>query len=89
MTRTWWWIVAIALPGTTGSVLAQAALQPHVAAYRVHLDRRPGVASALVDARGGLVIEWRRVCDGWLSRQRVAQRRYAVRFQSARSEPAV
>jgi hypothetical protein len=71
MTRTWWWIVAIALPGTTGSVLAQAALQPHVAAYRVHLDRRPGVASVLVDARGGLVIEWRLVCDGWLSRQRL------------------
>jgi len=71
MTRAWLLMLAMALPGTAGSVLAQAALQPHIAAYRVGLDSRPGEASALSDAVGGLVIEWRLACDGWLSRQRL------------------
>jgi hypothetical protein len=71
MTRVWLLMLAIALPGASASALAQAALQPHIAAYRVGLDRHPGVASALIEARGGLVIEWRLACDGWLSRQRL------------------
>jgi EipB-like len=71
MTRAWLLMLAMALPGTAGGALAQAALQPHIAAYRVGLDSRPGVASALIEARGGLVIEWRRECDGWVSRQRL------------------
>jgi hypothetical protein len=61
---------AIALLGTASSALAQAALQPHVAAYRLGLDNRHG-PGALTDVRGGLVIEWRLECDGWLSRQRL------------------
>ncbi len=71
MNRAWLLMLAIALPGTADGVWAQAALQPHIAAYRVGLDTRPGVASALIEARGGLVIEWRRECDGWVSRQRL------------------
>ena len=34
--------------------------------------RRPGGTSPFIEVRGGLVIEWRLACDGWLSRQRLA-----------------
>ena len=61
---------AIGLLVSAGSAQAQAALQPHLAAYRLALDRQQGV-SALVEVRGGLVIEWQRECDGWVSRQRL------------------
>ncbi len=70
MTRAWYLMPALALLGTASGALAQAALQPHVAAYRLGLDNRHG-AGALVDVRGGLVIEWRLECDGWVSRQRL------------------
>lgn len=49
---------------------AGAALKPHVAAYRLGLHEKRG-ASALLEVHGGLVIEWRLACDGWLSRQRL------------------
>jgi EipB-like len=49
-----------------------AALEPHVAAYRLSLAGQPEMANPFVEVRGGLVIEWRRACDGWLSRQRLA-----------------
>jgi hypothetical protein len=70
MTRAWILMPAIGLVVTAGSALAQVALQPHLAAYRLALDSQRG-ASALVDVRGGLVIEWQRECDGWVSRQRL------------------
>ena len=70
MTRAWILMSAIGLLCTAASALAQAALQPHLAAYRLVLDSQPG-ASALLEVRGGLVIEWRRECDGWASRQRL------------------
>jgi hypothetical protein len=70
MNRTWLLIPTIVVLGTAGAALAQAALQPHVAAYRLGLDSRGG-ASALIEVRGGLVIEWQQNCDGWLSRQRL------------------
>jgi len=71
MTRGWIMAPAIGLLGTAaGSALAQAALQPHLAAYRLALNDQPG-ASALVEVRGGLVIEWQRECDGWVARQRL------------------
>jgi EipB-like len=71
MTRAWIMAPAIGLLGTAaGSALAQAALQPHLAAYRLVLGDQPG-ASALVEVRGGLVIEWQRECDGWVARQRL------------------
>lgn len=61
---------AIVLLGTASGALAQAALQPHVAAYRLDLDNRSG-PGILVAVRGGLVIEWSRECEGWASRQRL------------------
>jgi hypothetical protein len=70
MTRAWILMPAIGLLVTAGSALAQVALQPHLAAYRLALDSQPG-ASTLVEVRGGLVIEWQRECDGWVSRQRL------------------
>ena len=53
---------------------AQAAptvnLLPHLAAYRLSLaDAESG--SDLAQVRGGLVLEWRADCDGWLSQQRL------------------
>jgi hypothetical protein len=70
MSRVWISMSAIALLCTAGSAPAQAILQPHLAAYRLVLDSQPG-ASALLEVRGGLVIEWQRECDGWVSRQRL------------------
>jgi hypothetical protein len=70
MTRAWIMAAAIGLLGTAGSALAQAALQPHLAAYRLALGDRPG-AGVFLEAQGGLVIEWQRECDGWVSRQRL------------------
>ena len=58
------------LIGLSQAATAQAALQPHLAAYRLGLHAKQG-ASALLEVRGGLVIEWRLACDGWLSRQRL------------------
>lgn len=52
------------------AALAVPALEPHLAAYRLALQDRPGT-SGLLEVRGGLVIEWRLSCDGWLSRQRL------------------
>ncbi len=49
---------------------AAATLKPHIAAYRLGLHEKRG-ASALLEVRGGLVIEWQQACDGWLSRQRL------------------
>jgi hypothetical protein len=49
-----------------------ATLEPHVAAYRLSLKGQPEMANPFVEVRGGLVIEWRLACDGWLSRQRLA-----------------
>ena len=69
MTRAWI-MAAIGLLGTAGGALAQAALQPHLAAYRLALGEGPG-ASVFLEAHGGLVIEWQRECDGWVSRQRL------------------
>jgi len=70
MSRAWISMSAIALLCMAGSALAQAALQPHVAAYRLALGGQSG-ASGLLEVRGGLVIEWQRECDGWASRQRL------------------
>jgi hypothetical protein len=51
---------------------ASATLEPHVAAYRLSLADRTAVGNPFIEVRGGLVIEWRLACDGWLSRQRLA-----------------
>src|SRR5262245_29800872 len=51
---------------------ASATLTPHVAAYRLSLADRTGIGNPFIEVQGGLVIEWRLACDGWLSRQRLA-----------------
>ena len=50
---------------------ASSGLEPHLAAYRLALHGSQS-SSSLTDVRGGLVIEWRLACDGWLSRQRLS-----------------
>lgn len=66
---------ALALPLLLASTSAVRAvptvdLLPHRAAYRLSLDEADGRAG-LVEVRGGLVLEWRAACDGWLSQQRL------------------
>ena len=49
---------------------APVNLLPHRAAYRLSLaDAESG--SGVTQVRGGLVLEWRAACDGWLSQQRL------------------
>lgn len=64
------WFLAIGLAALTASSTAFAALESHRAAYRLKLDRSHRM-SGLAGVNGGLVIEWRRSCDGWLSHQRL------------------
>jgi hypothetical protein len=85
----------LVLLGGGGPPPAQAApppveLLPHRAAYRLKLADVGG-AGRLTGVQGGLVLEWRAACDGWLSQQRlgfVAQAEegqgftYDVRFSS-------
>lgn len=65
-------ILLLALIAALWSPAVSAALQPHVAAYRLFLAGAADMASPFSEVRGGLVIEWRLACDGWLSRQRLA-----------------
>ncbi len=62
--------LAIGLAALTASSAALAALESHRAAYRLKLDRSHRM-SGLSGVNGGLVIEWKRACDGWLSHQRL------------------
>ncbi len=71
-------LMAKACAGATVAVLvaiapawAMPGLEPHLAAYRLALHGKEST-SALIDVQGGLVIEWRLACDGWLSRQRLS-----------------
>lgn len=61
-----------ALLAATWSPSDAATLQPHIAAYRLSLARGRPASSEIIEVQGGLVIEWRLACDGWLSRQRLA-----------------
>jgi EipB-like len=63
-------LTAVIIGGWSWS--AGAALEPHVAAYRLTLARSAQFGAPFTEVRGGLVIEWRLACDGWLSRQRLA-----------------
>lgn len=66
-----WLLAASALAVVAGPGLpAEAALEPHRAAYRLKLADKER-ASPLTHVLGGLVIEYRLACDGWLSRQRL------------------
>jgi EipB-like len=70
MAKAWVWAV-IAVPVGVAPVAAATGLEPHLAAYRLALHGKES-SSALIDVEGGLVIEWRLACDGWLSRQRLS-----------------
>jgi hypothetical protein len=63
-------VIALALGTMLAASPAAAVLQPHRAFYRLDLARAGGVGP-LLGVQGGLVIEWRLACDGWLSRQRL------------------
>jgi hypothetical protein len=62
-------MLALASTSPASSATA-AALAPHVAAYRLSLADA-ATSGSLVQVDGGLVIEWRQACDGWLSHQRL------------------
>lgn len=62
--------LAVGLAALTASSTASAALESHRAAYRLKLDQSHRM-SGLSSVNGGLVIEWQRACDGWLSHQRL------------------
>ena len=70
MAKIWVWAAISVLVGAVPA-RAAAGLEPHLAAYRLALHDTPGTG-ALSDVQGGLVIEWRLACDGWLSRQRLS-----------------
>jgi hypothetical protein len=60
-----------AAAGLLGGVsAAAAALEPHRAAYRLSLADAHQT-TGLAGVNGGLVIEWQRACDGWISHQRL------------------
>lgn len=60
-------LAALAAPAATAM---PAELLSHRAAYRLSL-LNADANSGLTDVRGGLVLEWRAACDGWLSQQRL------------------
>lgn len=64
------WFLAVGLVALIISSTAFAALESHRAAYRLKLDQSHRM-SGLSGVDGGLVIEWQRSCDGWLSHQRL------------------
>jgi hypothetical protein len=63
--------------GITALVLALAVparaveLAPHRAFYNLHLDLREGAPSDVISADGGMAIEVRETCDGWITNQRL------------------
>ena len=63
-------LLVVGIATLTASTAAVAALESHRAAYRLKLDQSHRM-SGLAGVNGGLVIEWRRACDGWLSHQRL------------------
>lgn len=68
---TWAAMGAVALPAAALPALAAPVdLRSHRAAYRLSLAEADP-ASGLTAVRGGLVLEWREDCDGWLSQQRL------------------
>lgn len=66
-------LAAIALLAGIGPAAAApppVTLLSHRAAYRLSLAQADS-GSGLAQVRGGLVLEWREACDGWLSQQRL------------------
>ncbi|WP_169728357.1 cell envelope integrity EipB family protein [Geminicoccus roseus] len=69
-------VVLLALAGWSGSAGA-VDLASHRAAYRLSLAE--GGQGTVTSVRGGLVMEWKKSCDGWTSNQRLA-------FQAGQAE---
>lgn len=63
-------LVLMAVGSFISPAAALAALEPHRAAYRLSLSGNQ-MRSGISSVNGGLVIEWKRACDGWLSHQRL------------------
>lgn len=63
-------LFAVATGAFIGPVATLSALESHRAAYRLSLASNHRM-SGLSHVSGGLVIEWQRACDGWLSHQRL------------------
>jgi hypothetical protein len=85
----WAFLGLLCLPATAQAV----ELASHRAAYRLSLAE--GGDGAVTSVRGGLVMEWKKACDGWTSSQRLAFQAgqaegppfsYDVRFSSWESD---
>ncbi len=63
-------LAAVVISVVVGPAAAVAALEPHRAAYKLSLAGSHRM-SGLSNVSGGLVIEWQRACDGWISHQRL------------------
>jgi hypothetical protein len=63
-------LLAVVSAMLVGQSAAHAALESHRAAYRLSLAGSHRM-SGISHVNGGLVIEWQRACDGWLSHQRL------------------
>ena len=61
-------LIAMAAPAVAAAPAVD--LLSHRAAYRLSLAQAES-GSSLAHVRGGLVLEWRAACDGWLSQQRL------------------
>jgi hypothetical protein len=63
-------IAAALLAAAPAAAATTVDLLSHRAAYRLSLAKADS-GSGLAQVRGGLVIEWRAECDGWISQQRI------------------
>lgn len=60
-------LAALLIPDAAGAVVTHAS---HRAFYEIRIGR-VDASSQIVDARGRMVAEWSRACDGWASSQRL------------------
>jgi len=63
-------LIAVATGSFVGPAAAVVALEPHRAAYKLKLADSHRM-SGLSNVSGGLVLEWKQSCDGWISHQRL------------------
>ncbi len=66
----WVVLLLVVLLGWALVLPARAGLVPHQAFYRLRTPA--GLAPGAPTVAGGLALEWRRTCEGWRSRQRLA-----------------
>ena len=63
-------LAVVSVLGTAAPATATVDLLSHRAAYRLSLHDSRGT-SGLTEVQGGLVMEWRASCEGWISNQRL------------------